>query len=146
MNKKRIITFSLIVLGIIIVAISSTYAILSFFTSGSTENTITTGSITFHYEEIDGMGRGIIISDALPVESNDTAKSNSPAFNFKINSTTSSDVDVPYIITAKLTDDSDVILGDIVDIYLTSAPSSSSSSSSRLSSSSSRSISLSSSS
>lgn len=124
-NKKRKMTVLalLLAVGIITVTAAVTYAFLSYRKEGATTNTITSGSIQFHYEETNGIGNGITINDALPVDSNTTAKSAETPFNFRITASTSTGISVPYTITARRSSDSDAIMGDIADLYLTEATS-----------------------
>ena len=118
-NKKQIAIVSLFIIGIIAITTAVTYALFTYATNGLTENKITVGGITFHYKELDGMGRGIGISDALPVASNENAKTEEPAFNFRITSTTGENVEVPYVVTARMSSNSDIDLRSVVDLHLT---------------------------
>ena len=119
-NKRKKFLALLLMLSLMLITVSVTYAVFTYTKQGQTENTITSGGIVFHYQELDGVGHGISIIDGTPVPSNDSAKTdNSHVFNFRITSKTNSKVDIPYIVTARLTDDSDYILGNIVDMYLT---------------------------
>lgn len=118
-NKKQIAIVSLFIIGIMAITTAVTYALFTYATNGLTENKITVGGITFHYKELDGMGRGIGISDALPVASNENAKTEEPAFNFRITSTTGENVEVPYVVTARMSSNSDIDLRSVVDLHLT---------------------------
>ena len=118
MNNKFKLLSLLITLLIILVTISLTYAFLTYAKLGQTENTITSGGITFHYQEKNKRGHGISITNALPVL-NDSAKISNDSFDFKITSTTKNGIFIPYVITARLDENSDSIMGSIVDVYLT---------------------------
>lgn len=117
-NKKIIAIVSAIVIGIIAVTTTITYAFFTYQKNGEVESTIRSGSITFHYHETDGKGHGISITDAMPVSSNVTARSAGTGFRFKITSDTANGVSVPYTVTARMDDNSDAVMGDIVDLYL----------------------------
>ena len=115
MKKKLLLVLS--VLGIIAIVSGVSLAFFSFTKTGSTENIIRAGDIVFHYEEISGKGRGINIVDALPVDSDEEEKSNNNYFDFRIESQ-SNIVQIPYTVTAKLSDDTTLDL-DIIKVYLT---------------------------
>ena len=117
MKKKKFI-FLILVLLLLIVTIGTTYSLLRHAQAGKTFNTLEVGSITFLYEETSNKGRGITILNAMPVPSNNDTKSSNDYFEFKIKSK-SSVIDIPYVVTARLTNDSDEIMGEIVDVYLT---------------------------
>ena len=115
--KKKLALLTLTLLGIVAIVGGTTYAFFSFTRSGSTENTITSGDIVFHYDEISGKGRGINLIDALPVDSDNDAKESNDYFDFKVTSN-SNIAQIPYTISAKLSDDSDLD-NTIVKVYLT---------------------------
>ena len=117
MNKKARMLALLAVFGIVLVTIGATYAVFTYSATGETLSTISVGSITFQYNEEQGKGRGIAITNAMPVESNENAKSSDDYFEFTINSTTTDGVRIPYTITARRS--GDVEMGDIVNMYLT---------------------------
>ena len=52
MNKKKSLILSLVgVLSLVLITAGVTYAFFNYAKEGTTENTITTGTITFIYEE-----------------------------------------------------------------------------------------------
>ena len=119
-NKKQMFLLTgLFVLGIILITTGVTYSLFAYKQTGSTYSTITADSITFHYEEKDGKGAGISITDSLPVADNVAARSAGNGFNFKITSKTTINQEIPYTVTARLGNGSDAIMGEIVDLYLT---------------------------
>ena len=115
--KKMAIVFSCAAFLLITAGIS--VAFFQYMKVGSSANTITTGSIVFHYQELDGKGHGISITNALPVDKNYKAKTMDEAFDFDITSKTVEKVVVPYTVTARLDKNADLVMGDIVDVYLT---------------------------
>lgn len=119
MNKKARMLALLAVFGILLVTIGVTYAVFTYSATGETLSTVTVGSITFQYNEENAKGRGISIANAQPVSSNASAKESNDYFEFTINSTTIEDVRIPYTVTARMSSDSDIEMGDIVDMYLT---------------------------
>ena len=116
--KRKFYVLAIALVGIVFITMGVTMAFFNYGKSGTTENIIRTGDITFIYEETDKMGSGISITDALPMSDSEgiTLNGNNNIFNFKIKSKTTKDIAIPYIITARYTGDD---LGNIVKIYLT---------------------------
>ena len=117
-NKTKKIATLFAFLALLLITSGVTVAFFTYIKQGSTVNTITSGGITFHYKELKGIGHGISIVDALPTD-NETARTSDKYFDFKITSTTTGGVTIPYVVTARMSSDSDSILGNIVNIYLT---------------------------
>ena len=121
MNKKKSLVLSILgVLSLVAITAGVTYAFFNYAKEGTTENTITTGTITFVYEEIEAQGAGISISDALPV-SDTVGKAQSGAgnvFNFKVTSKTMNSASIPYTVTARMKAGSD-LPQSAVKMYLT---------------------------
>ena len=115
--KKIALVFSCA--AFLLITSGVTIAFFKYVAEGLNTNTITTGSIVFHYQEVDGKGHGISITDAMPVSSNNDAKSAGTGFNFDITSKTVEKVVIPYTVTARLDSNADLVMGDIVDLYLT---------------------------
>ena len=116
-NNKKVI-MSLVVTSLVLITVGVTYAFFSYSRTGTTENAIRMGDITFLYEEIDKQGNGINIEDAVPV-SDETGKQGR-AFNFRITSTNTVNAPIPYQITArKVTDIENPLPDDAIKVYLT---------------------------
>lgn len=117
-GKKKILFALLGCIGIVAITIGATFAFYSYSKNGSTENSITSGGITFHYQEVSGIGNGIALNDAMPMSDNDGKAQTGigKVFDFRITSRTTSKVAVPYEITARLTGDD---IGSVVKVYLT---------------------------
>lgn len=95
------------------------YAFFNYTRLGTTENTITTGTITFLYDEQDATGNGIAITDAIPM-TDDNGKLQTGAnnvFDFRVLATTTGNANLPYEITARKKQDSDAI-DDVIKVYL----------------------------
>ena len=111
MNKKKNLILTLLaVLTVILITGGVTYAFFSYAKTGTTDNLITTGSITFLYTEVDGVGNGISIQNAFPI-SDDKGKvltKTNEYFDFKVTSKTGNDK-IPYEVTARKSIDSDNI-------------------------------------
>ena len=118
-NKKGRIIVLLLLLSLVLVTLGTTLAFFTYKANGTTSLTITSGTIKLHYKEVSGKGAGISISNAMPVSSNDTAKESGDYFEFKITGSANDKMQVPYVVTARMTKNSDAIMGDIIDMYLT---------------------------
>ena len=112
-NKKGLIAL-VAMLGIVLITAGATYAWFSYSKSGTKENTISSGAITFHYEE---GAQGLSLDDAMPMTDNQ-GKTQNNYFEFTITSNTSRTVDIPYYITARRSSDSDTNLDSYVKVYL----------------------------
>ena len=56
-NKKKQIIITLIaIISLIVITVGVTYAFFNYAKEGTTDNTIQTGSITFLYTEVSGVG------------------------------------------------------------------------------------------
>ena len=121
MNKRKSIILSLVaVIGLMVITIGVSYAFFNYAKAGAKENVLTTGTITFLYTEIDKVGAGIDIQDALPMtDSEGKAQIGSgKVFNFKIEANTTSNTKLPYVITARMKDTS-TLPKESVKLYLT---------------------------
>ena len=124
-TKKEIRTQSRIVLVLAIfllvaVTIGVSYAFFTYARLGTTENTITTGTITFLYDEKNASGNGIVITDALPTTdaNGKILTGDNNVFGFKVLATTTGNTSLPYEITARKKADS-TAPEDAIKIYLT---------------------------
>ena len=106
--------------GLIAITAGVTYAFFSYAKEGTTDNTLTTGTITFLYTETSEVGRGIMLKEAYPISDsqgkNLTGEGN--VFDFKITSSNTLDVTIPYEITARKKSNS-TLDEEAVRIYLT---------------------------
>ena len=131
-NKKRRTTGLLLsilgVLSLVLITAGVTYAFFNYAKEGQTVNTIRTGTIEFAYNETDGIGNGIQISNAMPTDDMTGASVTSEAteygklFRFTVTSKTPSTAKIPYFVTIRKTDGT---LGNgQVKVYLESTPTS----------------------
>lgn len=122
MNKKStgLLLSILGVLSLVLITAGVTYAFFSYTKEGVTENTISTGTITFYYDEIEGAGNGIKITDALPMSDAEgmALAGDNNVFNFKVTSTVSGNATIPYEVTARMKDTS-TLAQEQVKLYLT---------------------------
>ena len=66
-KSKNLILSILGILSIVLITTGITYAFFSYAGVGTTDNTITTDTITFLYTEVDGVGNGIKLENAFPI-------------------------------------------------------------------------------
>ena len=119
-EKKKVIISIFCVLSVMLIAVGLTYSIFTYTKQGSTQNTITTGKLTFLYTENTGTGTGINITDAFPVsdELGKAYSSDDQVFDFKVESEIVGDASIPYEVTVGKTDTS--TLGEeYIKLYLT---------------------------
>jgi len=121
MNKKStgLLLSILGVLSLVLITAGVTYAFFSYTKEGVTENTISTGTITFYYDEQEAEGNGIKITDALPMSDTEgkALTGTNEVFNFRITSTVSGSANIPYEVTARKGEST--LAEDQVKLYLT---------------------------
>jgi len=115
-KSKKTLVAVLATLGIILTTLGITVAWFSYSGNGTRENSISSGSITFIYEENEDVGNGILLEDAMPMPDS-YGKAQNDWFDFKVKSS-SGKANIPYEITLRKTAGSDDI-GDSVKVYLT---------------------------
>ena len=119
-NKKSLLLSVIAVVMLLVITIGVSYAFFSYTKKGTTENSIKTGTITFLYTEVTGVGKGIKIEDALPMtdEQGKLQTGNGNVFEFKITSDTLSNTSIPYEVTARKSSNS-TLDEKAVKVYLT---------------------------
>ncbi len=121
MNKKStgLLLSILGVLSLVLITAGVTYAFFSYAKEGETTNTLTTGTITFYYDEKNGAGKGINIEEAMPMDDNAgmALVGDTQVFDFQITSEVSKGAKIPYLITVRRSSDS-TLDGDKVKVYL----------------------------
>ena len=119
-KKKQLLLSVLGILSLVIITIGVTYAIFTYTRLGSTENTVTTGTLKFLYTENTGVGNGISIENAFPV-SDTVGKSYSTenyVFDFKVEETNTGKDEIPYEVTLRKKSTSTLSESN-VKVYLT---------------------------
>ncbi len=121
-RKTGLLLSILGVISLVLITAGVTYAFFSYAKEGQTENVITTGTIQFAYDEVDGAGAGILLQDALPISDAagmglDGTVGSRESFNFKVTSLTPSSAKIPYVVTVTKKDGS-TIADDQVKLYL----------------------------
>ena len=120
-NKKKQIIITLIaIISLIVITVGVTYAFFNYAKEGTTDNTIQTGSITFLYTEVSGVGKGISLTDAYPVADSigKVQVGEGKVFDFKVTSNNSMNSSIGYQVTARKKTGS-TLANSAVKVYLT---------------------------
>ena len=120
-NKKKQIIITLVaIISLIVITIGVTYAFFNYAKEGTTDNTIQTGSITFLYTEVSGVGKGISLTDAYPVADSigKVQVGEGKVFDFKVTSNISMNSNIGYQVTARKKTGS-TLANSAVKVYLT---------------------------
>ncbi|MEG1987520.1 MAG: hypothetical protein RR047_03545, partial [Bacilli bacterium] len=65
-DKRSLMMIICLLLSVIVITVGVTYAFFTYVGMGNTENTITTGTLTFVYDEKASLGNGISLTNLLP--------------------------------------------------------------------------------
>jgi len=120
-NKKKQIIITLIaIISLIVITVGVTYAFFNYAKEGTTDNTIKTGSITFLYTEVSGVGKGISLTEAYPVADSigKVQVGEGKIFDFKVTSNISMNSNIGYQVTARKKTGS-TLSNSAVKVYLT---------------------------
>ena len=120
-NKKKQIIITLIaIISLIVITVGVTYAFFNYAKEGTTDNTIQTGSITFLYTEVSGVGKGISLTDAYPIADSigKVQVGEGKVFDFKVTSNISMNSNIGYQVTARKKTGS-TLANSAVKVYLT---------------------------
>ena len=120
-NKKKVLILSIIgLIGLVIVAIGITYAIFTYTKLGTTDNTITTGTLKFLYTENTGVKTGIKLTNALPISDTQgkALDGDNNVFDFSIEATNTGADAIPYEVTLRKKSNS-TLEEENVKVYLT---------------------------
>mgnify|MGYP004597627227 CR=1 FL=1 len=120
-NKKKQIIITLIaIISLIVITVGVTYAFFNYAKEGTTDNTIKTGSITFLYTEVSGVGKGISLTEAYPVADSigKVQVGEGKIFDFKVTSNISMNSNIGYQVTARKKTGS-TLANNAVKVYLT---------------------------
>ena len=120
-NKKKQIIITLIaIISLIVITVGVTYAFFNYAKEGTTDNTIKTGSITFLYTEVSGVGKGISLTEAYPVADSigKVQVGEGKIFDFKVTSNISMNSNIDYQVTARKKTGS-TLDDSAVKVYLT---------------------------
>ncbi len=120
-NKKKQIIITLVaIISLIVITVGVTYAFFNYAKEGTTDNTIKTGSITFLYTEVSGVGKGISLTEAYPVADSigKVQVGEGKVFDFKVTSNISMNSSIDYQVTARKKTGS-TLANSAVKVYLT---------------------------
>ena len=120
-NKKKQIIITLIaIISLIVITVGVTYAFFNYAKEGTTDNVVKTGSITFLYTEVSGVGKGISLTDAYPVADSigKVQVGEGKVFDFKVTSNISMNSSIGYQVTARKKTGS-TLDDSAVKVYLT---------------------------
>ena len=120
-NKKKQIIITLIaIISLIVITVGVTYAFFNYSRTGTTDNVVKTGGITFLYTEVSGVGKGISLTDAYPVADSigKVQVGEGKVFDFKVTSNISMNSSIGYQVTARKKTGS-TLANSAVKVYLT---------------------------
>ena len=120
-NKKKQIIITLIaIISLIVITVGVTYAFFNYSRTGTTDNVVKTGGITFLYTEVSGVGKGISLTDAYPVADSigKVQVGEGKVFDFKVTSNIEMNSSIGYQVTARKKSDS-TLANSAVKVYLT---------------------------
>ena len=120
-NKKKQIIITLVaIISLIVITVGVTYAFFNYTKEGTTDNVVKTGSITFLYTEVSGVGKGIGLTDAYPVADSigKVQVGEGKVFDFKVTSNISMNSNIDYQVTARKKTGS-TLANSAVKVYLT---------------------------
>ena len=120
-NKKKQIIITLVaIISLILITVGVTYAFFNYAKEGTTDNTIKTGTITFLYTEVSGVGKGISLTEAYPVADSigKVQVGEGKVFDFKVTSNISMNSNIGYQVTARKKTGS-TLANSAVKVYLT---------------------------
>jgi len=119
-NKKRQTLIAAVgLLGLLAIISGVTYAFLNYSKRGTQDNVISSGRVKFLYTEVDGIGAGISMVDALPMtDAQGQAQTGTNSyFDFTITADSGASFTIPYTVTARVSSDSDLD-PDVVKVWL----------------------------
>ena len=120
-NKKKNLVLSIIgLIGLIVVTIGITYAVFTYTKLGTTDNTVTSGTLKFLYTENTGVKTGIQLTNALPISDTQgkALDGDNNVFDFSIEATNTGTETIPYEVTLRKKDTS-TLAEENVKVYLT---------------------------
>ena len=120
-NKKKQIIITLIgIISLIVITVGVTYAFFNYSRTGTTDNVVKTGGITFLYTEVSGVGKGISLTEAYPVADSigKVQTGEGKVFDFKVTSNISMNSNIDYQVTARKKTGS-TLANSAVKVYLT---------------------------
>ena len=119
-KNKTLISSIVGLIGLVIVTIGITYAVFTYTKLGTTDNTVTTGTLKFLYTENTGVKTGIKLTNALPISDTQgkALDGDNNVFDFSIEATNTGTETIPYEVTLRKKNTS-TLAEENVKIYLT---------------------------
>ena len=119
-KNKPLISSIVGLIGLVIVTIGITYAVFTYTKLGTTDNTVTTGTLKFLYTENTGVKTGIKLTNALPISDTQgkALDGDNNVFDFSIEATNTGTETIPYEVTLRKKNTS-TLAEENVKIYLT---------------------------
>ena len=119
-KKKQVLLTLVAIISLIVITVGVTYAFFNYAKEGTTDNTIQTGTITFLYTEVSGVGKGISLTEAYPVADSigKVQVGEGKVFDFKVTSNISMNSNIGYQVTARKKTGS-TLANSAVKVYLT---------------------------
>ena len=120
-NKKKALVLSVVgLIGLIVITIGITYAIFTYTKLGTTDNTVTSGTLKFLYTENTGVKTGIQLTNTLPISDTQgkALDGDNNVFDFSIEATNTGTEVIPYEVTLRKKDTS-TLAEKNVKVYLT---------------------------
>ena len=120
-SKNKILILSIAgLIGLVIITIGITYAVFTYTKLGTTDNTVTSGTLKFLYTENTGVKTGIKLTNALPISDTQgkVLDGDNNVFDFSIEATNTGTEAIPYEVTLRKKDTS-TLAEENVKVYLT---------------------------
>ena len=120
-SKKKAIILSVIgIISLVVVTIGITYAVFTYTKLGTTDNTVTSGTLKFLYTENTGVKTGIQLTNALPISDTQgkALDGDNNVFDFSIEATNTGTETIPYEVTLRKKKTS-TLAEENVKVYLT---------------------------
>ena len=120
-DKRKTLILSVIgIIGLIVITIGITYAVFTYTKLGTTDNTITSGTLKLLYTENTGVKTGIKLTNALPISDTQgkALDGDNNVFDFSIEATNTGTEVIPYEVTLRKKDTS-TLAEENIKVYLT---------------------------
>lgn len=118
-HKKKQIIIALLLVALLCLTFGVSFAFFTYMKQGSTINSITTGNLTFYYDEKEAIGNGIQLTNSLPT-GDDVGKGmmgSNQVFDFQVVADAVGE-DIFYEVTMDK-QESSTLSGNHVKVYLT---------------------------
>ena len=119
-KKKQVLLTLIAIISLIVITVGVTYAFFNYAKEGTTDNVVKTGSITFLYTEVSGVGKGISLTEAYPIADSigKVQTGEGKVFDFKVTSNIEMNSNIDYQVTARKKTGS-TLANSAVKVYLT---------------------------